>query len=298
MTMTVKPIAESINIMGTRSGNAMKERNPGPIQEMAREETEAGAAYLDLNIGPARKDGTELMPWVVETVQAAVDTPLCLDTTNADAVTAGFKVVANKGQAIMNSISAQPERMEKLIPVAAEAGCDVIALLWGPEGMPRDSNERAAMAVDLMMALNEAGIPNEKILFDPIGTPITLGADQIASGLEFMMMLPDIAPGAGSTVGLSNVSNGVADHLRKYLDRTYLIMLMKYGITTAIVNSYDSELMAICRGERQELVDLVHGMMDGNEPDPSTLEGTALEHYKTYKALSGQTVFSESWLEL
>jgi len=298
MALTVKAIAESINIMGTRSGTAMKERNPGPVQEMAREEAEAGAAYLDLNIGPARKDGTELMPWVVETVQAAVDSPLCLDTTNTDAMTAGFKVVSNTSQAIMNSISAQPERMEALIPVAAEAGCDVIALLWGPDGMPRDSNERAAMAVDLMMALNEAGIPNEKILFDPIGTPITLGADQIASGLEFMMMLQDIAPGAGSTVGLSNVSNGVADHLRKYLDRTYLIMLMKYGISTAIVNSYDAELMAICNGERQDLVDLVHGMMDGSEPDPSTLEGTALEHFKTYKALSGQTVFSESWLEL
>lgn len=298
MTMTVKAIAESINIMGKRSGGAMKERNPAPIQEMAKEETNAGAIYLDLNIGPARKDGTELMPWVVETVQGVVDIPLCLDTTNAEAMTAGFQVVKNKSQAIMNSISAQPERMEKLIPVAAEAGCDVIALLWGPEGMPRDSNERAAMAVDLMMALNEAGIPNEKILFDPIGTPITLGADQIASGLEFMMMLQDIAPGAGSTVGLSNVSNGVAEHLRKYLDRTYLIMLMKYGISTAIVNSYDAELMAICKGQRQELVDLVHGMMDGNEPDPATLQGTALEHYKTYKALSGQTVFSESWLEL
>ncbi len=298
MAMTVKAIAESINIMGTRSGSAMKDRIPGPVQEMAKEETAAGATYLDLNIGPARKDGTELMPWIVETVQDAVDTPLCLDTTNTDAMAAGFKVVKNTSQAIMNSISAQPERMEALIPVAAEAGCDVIALLWGPDGMPRDSAERAAMSVDLMMALNEAGIPNEKILFDPIGTPITLGADQIAAGLEFMMMLPDIAPGAGSTVGLSNVSNGVAEHLRKYLDRTYLIMLMKYGISTAIVNSYDEELMAICRGERQDLVDMVHGMMDGTDPDPSTLEGSAIEHYKTYKALSGQTVFSESWLEL
>lgn len=298
MAVTVKAIAESINIMGKRSGGAMKERNPGPVQEMAREEANAGASYLDLNIGPARKDGTELMPWVVETVQGVVELPLCLDTTNTDAMAAGFQVVANKSQAIMNSISAQPERMEKLIPVAAEAGCDVIALLWGPDGMPRDSNERAAMAVDLMMALNSAGIPNEKILFDPIGTPITLGADQIASGLEFMMMLQDIAPGAGSTVGLSNVSNGVAEHLRKYLDRTYLIMLMKYGISTAIVNSYDKDLMAICKGQCQDLVDLVHGMMDGNDPDPSTLQGVALEHYKTYKALSGQAVFSESWLEL
>ncbi len=296
--MKVAAIAESINIMGKRSGTAMKERNPGPVQEMAKEESAAGASYLDLNIGPARKDGIELMPWIVQTVGAASSVPLCLDTTNTDAMAAGFKVVKNREAAIMNSISAQPERMEKLIPVAAEAGCNVIALLWGPEGMPRDSNERCAMAVDLMMALAEAGIPNEKMLFDPIGTPITLGADQIASGLEFMSMLQEIAPGAGSTVGLSNVSNGVAEHLRKYLDRTYLIMLMKHGITTAIVNSYDSELMAICKGERQNLVDMVHGMMDGNDPDPAGLTGTALEHYKTYKVLSGQNVFSESWLTL
>jgi hypothetical protein len=75
-------------------------------------------------------------------------------------------------------------------------------------------------------------------------------------------------------------------------------MLMKYGITTAIVNSYDEELMAICKGERQEYVDMVHGMMDGNDPDPSGLEGIALEHYKTCKVLMGQSVFSESWLEL
>ncbi len=298
MAQKVMAIAESINIMGKRSGNAMKERIAGPIQEMAKEEAAAGSSYLDLNIGPARKDGIELMPWVVETVQSVADIPLCLDTTNMAAMTAGFKVVKNKEMAIMNSISAQPERMQNLIPVAAEAGCNVIALLWGPDGMPRDSNERAAMAVDLMMALSEAGIPNEKMLFDPIGTPITLGADQIASGLEFMMMLADIAPGAGSTVGLSNVSNGVAEHLRKYLDRTYLIMLMKYGITTAIVNAYDTELMSICKGERQNHVDMVHAMMDGDDPDPSTLEGVALQHYKTYKALSGQTIFSESWLDL
>jgi len=298
MGQTVKAIAESINIMGTRSGGAMKDRVQGPVQEMAKEETDAGASYLDLNIGPARKDGTELLPWVVGTVEAVSDLPLCLDTTNMDAMAAGFKAVKNKEQALMNSISAQPERMEQMIPVAAEMKCDVIALLWGADGMPRDSAERATMSVDLMMAMNEGGVPNEKILFDPIGTPITLGADQINAGLEFMMMLPDIAPGAGSTVGLSNVSNGVADHLRKHLDRTYLIMLMKYGISTAIVNSYDTELMAICKGERQEHVDMVHAMMDGDDPGASGLSGVALEHYKTYKALSGQTVFSESWLEL
>ncbi|MBA3013329.1 MAG: dihydropteroate synthase [Proteobacteria bacterium] len=294
----IKPIAESINIMGKRSGTAMKAREAGPVQEMAREEAQAGAAFLDLNIGPARKDGIELMPWIVETVQSIVDTPLCLDTTNTDAMAAGFKVVKNKTGALMNSISAQPERMEKLIPVAAEAGCNVVALLWGPDGMPRDSNERAAMAVDLMMALAEAGIPNEKMFFDPIATPITLGVDQINSGLEFMAMVQDIAPGASSTIGLSNVSNGVSEHLRKYLDRTYLIMLMKNGLQTAIVNSYDPELMAIATGQRQNLVDLIFGMIDGNDPDPTKLSPLELEHYKTYNVLSGKSVFSESWLTL
>lgn len=298
MSATIHGIAESINIMGTRSGTAMKARIAGPVQEMAKEESATGASFLDLNIGPARKDGVELMPWIVETVQAVTDTPLCLDTTNTDAMAAGFKVVKNKADALMNSISAQPERMEKLIPVAAEAGCNVVALLWGPDGMPRDSNERAAMAVDLMMALMEAGIPNEKMFFDPIATPITLGTDQINSAFEFLSMLEDIAPGSSSTIGLSNVSNGVAEHLRKYLDRTYLIMLMKNGLKTAIVNSYDSELMAIAKGERQDLVDLVYGMMDGNDPNPATLSGAALEHYKTVNVLSGKTVFSESWLEL
>jgi len=294
----IQPIAESINIMGTRSGTAMKAREVGPVQEMAKEESAAGASFLDLNIGPARKDGVELLPWVVETVQAVSDTPLCLDTTNTDAMAAGFKVVKNKTGALMNSISAQPERMEKLIPVAAEMGCNVVALLWGPDGMPRDSNERAAMAVDLMMALTEAGIPNEKMFFDPIATPITLGVDQINSGLEFMSMVQDIAPGASSTIGLSNVSNGVADHLRKYLDRTYLIMLMKNGLQTAIVNAYDSELMAIATGQRQNLVDLIFGMIDGNDPDPSKLSEAELQHYKTFNVLTGKSVFSESWLEL
>ena len=298
MAITVKAIAESINIMGTRSGTAMKARIPGPVQEMAKEEAAAGSTYLDLNIGPARKDGEELMPWVIETVEAVSDLPLVLDTTNVDAMAAGFKVVKNKTDAVLNSIMARPERMEALVPIAAEAGCSVVALLWGPDGMPRDSNERAALSVDLFMALTEAGVPNEKMLFDPIASPITLGADQTLAGIEFLSMLQDIAPGAGSTIGLSNVSNGVADNLRHYLDRTYLIMLMKHGLTTAIVNAYDDEIMAICKGERQDLVDMVHGMMDGNDPDPSTLEGTALEHFKTYKALSGQTVFSESWLEL
>ncbi len=296
--MYVHCIAESINIMGNRTGAAMRARDPGPIQLMANEEVADGADFLDLNIGPARKDGTDLMPWIVRVVEDTTDCPLSLDTTNADALIAGIKAAKHPERHIMNSISLQPERMEKLIPIAAEAGCYVVALLWGVDGMPRDSNERAAMTVDLVMRMNEAGIPNEKILVDPIGTPITLGSDQVMSGIEFMGMLQEIAPGAKSTVGLSNVSNGVSADKRPYLNRAYMAMLMKYGIWSAILDTYDHELVELAHGERPELVKLVHDIMDGNEPDPSTLSPKELEYYKTTRVLMGKTVFSESWLEL
>jgi len=209
-----------------------------------------------------------------------------------------MKAAKNPRIHVMNSISLQPERMKKLIPVAAEAGCNVVGLLWGVEGMPRDSNERAAMTVDLSMAMNEAGIPNEKILVDPITTPITLGSDQVISGLEFMGMLPEITPGVKSVVGLSNISNGVSTEKRPYLNRALLAMLMKHGLWSAIVDTYDHELIRLAHGQMPDLLKLVHDIMDENEPDPGTLSPKEMEYYKTTRVLMGKTIFSESWLEL
>jgi cobalamin-dependent methionine synthase I len=298
MGNTVVCIAESINIMSKRIGAAMKERNPEPIQNMAKEETELGADYLDLNIGPAKKDGPELASWIVKVVEEVVDTPISLDTTNPEAMIAGLKASKNPQKALMNSITIQPERLEKLGPFAAEVGCEVVALLWGPDGLPRDANERASLAVDLVMKLNEFGIPNEKIWVDPIITPITLGADQLNEALMFLSMLQDIAPGAKSIVGLSNVSNGVATHLRPYLNRALLMMLMKYDVYSAIVDVYDKELVEIAKGKHPDWVALVHRIMDGDEPDPKSLSPKELEVYKTVRVLMGKTIFSESWLQI
>jgi cobalamin-dependent methionine synthase I len=298
MGNTVVCVAESINIMSKRIGAAMKERNPEPIQKMAKEETDLGADYLDLNIGPAKKDGPELASWIVKVVEEVVDTPISLDTTNPEAMIAGLKASKNPQKALMNSITIQPERLEKLGPFAAEVGCEVVALLWGPDGLPRDANERASLAVDLVMKLNEFGIPNEKIWVDPIITPITLGADQLNEALMFLSMLQDIAPGAKSIVGLSNVSNGVATHLRPYLNRALLMMLMKYDVYSAIVDVYDKELVEIAKGKHPDWVALVHRIMDGDEPDPKTLSPKELEVYKTVRVLMGKTIFSESWLQI
>jgi len=287
-------IGENLNIMSQSLGPALRGRDPGPIQEMAREETEAGIDYIDLNIGPARRAGDELMAWVVNTVEEVTDKPLSLDTTNPVAMEAGLK--AYKGKALINSIS--PERMEEELPMVQKYDADMIGLLWGPDGMPRDANERAVLAVDIVYKANEMGIPTEKIWIDPIATPISVEINQVKSCVEFMSMLQEIAPGCKSTVGLSNISNGTPAHLRPYLNRTYLIMLMKYGLYSAIVDAFDEELVKIARGEMPEIVSLVNRMMDGEKPDLSSLSQKELEYAKTVRVLTGETLYSHSWLEI
>ncbi len=287
-------IGESINVMSKTIGPALKERNPKPIQELAKAEVETGVDYLDLNIGPARKAGDELMEWVVNTVQEITDLPLSLDTTNPMAMEAGLKV--HKGRALINSISLA--RMDEELPLAKKYNAYMIGLLWGREGMPRDANERCVLAVDLIYKANQMGIPNQDIWIDPIATPVSVEINQVKACLEFMSMLQDIAPGCKSIVGLSNISNGTPTHLRPYLNRTYLTMLLKYGLYSAIVDAFDAELIKIAKGEKPELVDLVHRVMDGERLELSSLTEEEVKYVKTVRVLTGESLYSHSWLEI
>ncbi len=289
-------VGENINIMSKTIGPALKERNKEPVIKLSREETDAGVDYLDLNIGPARKSGDDLMAWLVNTVQEVSNLPLSLDTTNPEAMEAGLKLAKKK--VLINSISLQPERLEKTLPLVREYNADMIGLLWGVEGMPRDANERCMLTVDLLLKTAELGIPNEDIWIDPIVTPISVEINQVRACLEFMSMLGDIAPGCKSIVGLSNVSNGTPHELRPYLNRTYMIMLMKYGLHSAIVDAFDEELIKIARGEMPEIVSLVHRVMDGQQPDPASLSRQETGYLKTVKVLMGQSLYSHSWLEI
>lgn len=289
-------IAESINIMSKTIGPAMKERNPGPIQEMALAEARAGADFLDVNIGPARKDGAELMPWLVETIHAVVDLPLSLDTTNLEAMEAGLKA-HTKGRPLVNSVSCQVDRMDAGIALVKKYNALMVGLLWGSDGMPRDVNERAAVAVDLIYRANEAGIPNEDIFIDPIATPIMGEINQLRACTEFLQMLGEIAPGCRSIVGLSNVSNGAPSELRPFLNRAYLLMLHKNGLYSAILDAYDTEIMSLCRDERPELFNLVGRIVDGETIDTGTLSPQQRAYARSVNVLTGKVLYSNSWLD-
>lgn len=289
-------VGENLNIMSKTLGPALKERQPQPVQQMARTEDSVDVDYLDLNIGPARKAGDEFMAWVVKTVQEVTKKPLSLDSTNPLAIEAGLRVCQNK--TLINSISLQPARLEQELPLVNKYNADMIGLLWGVEGMPRDANERCMLTVDLVYKANEQGISNEKIWIDPIATPVSGEINQLKASFEFMAMLPEVAPGCKSIVGLSNVSNGTPDNLRPVLNRTYLMMLMKYGLYAAIVDAFDSELIDIARGRKPNLMQLVHKMMDGEKPDMASLTPEELKYAKTVRVLNGESLYSHSWLEI
>jgi 5-methyltetrahydrofolate corrinoid/iron sulfur protein methyltransferase len=289
-------IGENLNVMSKSLGPALREKNAGPIEEMAKAETEAGIDLIDLNIGPARKGGDELMSWVVATVQGVTDKMLSMDTTNLDAMEAGLKIKKNK--ALMNSVSLQTSRIERGLELAVKYDADLIGLLWSNDGMPRDVNERAMHTVDFVYKANEAGIPNERIWIDPIASPVSVEINQVKACVEFMGMLGEIAPGCKSTVGLSNVSNGAPDALRCWLNRTYMIMLMRYGLYSAIVDAFDKDLIQIARRERPDIVELVHKMMDGESVDIASLPQEMANYARTVRVLTGESLYSASWLEV
>jgi 5-methyltetrahydrofolate corrinoid/iron sulfur protein methyltransferase len=191
-----------------------------------------------------------------------------------------------------------PARYEKMVPLAVEYDVDFVALLWGPDGIPRDENERAALAVELLYFANEAGIANERMWVDGLVTPVNIQQQQLMSLLNFQMMLEDIAPGVKSTCGLSNISNGPPEHLRGILNQTYMCMLWKYGMKSVIADPLDKQQTAIAKGERQDIVDLIYGMMDGTEPDIASLDKEMQDYAKTYKVIMGETLYSDSWLDI
>ncbi len=237
------------------------------------------------------------MTWIVQTVQEVVpDIPLALDTSNIAAMEAGLKV--HKGKALINSIMARPERMDGMMPLVRKYDAYMIGLLWGPEGMPRDEHERGMLTADILAKAAEYDIQNEDIWFDPIVAPLNIQQQQLVANLEFMKMLPDIAPGSLSTCGLSNASNGVPDHLRPIINRTYIVMLQRYGMYSAIVDFEDDELAALTSGQRPEAVEAIYKAMDG-EPLKLADYPQDIQHYiKTVRCIMGTSLFSDSWLEI
>ena len=301
-------IGENIHIIAPKVKRIINERDAAGLQEMAKAQSEGGAGILDLNIGPQRRRGPEVMEFVVGAVQEVVDTPLSFDTTNLAAIEVGLKMAKTKG--MVNSTSAEPERLEKVPPLAAEYNARIIALMMGKGGIPVTAEERVAIAIEtLVPRAMELGIPMEDLFLDPLVLTVA-GCQEYCphavEGVRYVKQGMDPAP--MTTCGLSNVSNDVPNEMRSLLNRVYLVMLMGAGIDSVIADPLDAELMETIRivEERDEstsagvlfvkLFDRTMGMEELEPPDADMNEPEQVDIWKTYQVLMNKIIYTDSYL--
>ncbi|HDY66527.1 MAG TPA: methyltetrahydrofolate--corrinoid methyltransferase [Candidatus Scalindua sp.] len=238
-------IGERINGMFRDVKNAIKDKNASVIQEIAKKQTEAGATYLDINVGTAAADQLDAMRWLVEVTQEAVKTPLALDSQKLEVIKAGLEVVKN--EVMINSAQGEPEALDEYMPLAKEHNAALICLTMNKAGVPQNVDTRIEIAATIVEKATEHGMDMEKIFIDPIILPVNVDQKQPAYMLEVFSQVKLLSdPPPHITVGLSNFSQGTKE--KSLLNRTMLIMAIAAGLDTALMDVLDKDLMdtAIC----------------------------------------------------
>jgi 5-methyltetrahydrofolate corrinoid/iron sulfur protein methyltransferase len=241
-------IGENIHILSDKVKEALKNRDREFFMESAVRQVEAGAQAVDLNLGPRKKDWEEVFPWITEAVEAVVDVPLCFDSTNLNGIEAGLKKIT-KAQPIINSTSAEPERLEKVPLVAKKYNAKLVALTMGQSGIPVSADERVNIAVEkLIPRMVEIDYSMDNLIIDPLVLTVSGCQEYCPECVEAVRTLPyawDPAPHV--SVGLSNVSNAVPHKNRPLINRVYCAMLMGAGLKMMIADPLDTKQMDVIR---------------------------------------------------
>jgi 5-methyltetrahydrofolate corrinoid/iron sulfur protein methyltransferase len=236
-------IGERINTGFKDIKAAVEAKDPKPLQEWAKKQTEAGADYLDVNLGAVSADPAD-MCWMVETVQGAVETPISIDT-NKPAILAEAIKVCNKPP-LVNSSTAAPEKMDAFLPIVVEHNASIIGLSMDESGAPKSADARVEKAGMFMATAMEHGITPERIFLDPIAMPMKFMQEQmkeILSAIQQFQLFSDPAPHI--VCGLSNVANGTKH--KELINRTFLAMCMAQGLDAAICDVMDRDLVAAAK---------------------------------------------------
>ncbi|ODS38564.1 MAG: dihydropteroate synthase DHPS [Candidatus Altiarchaeales archaeon WOR_SM1_79] len=237
-------ISERINGLFRSVGKAIDERDADFIKQMALDQVKAGSNILDVNTGPGRDNESEDLSWMVKAIQEVTDVQLSIDTPNPKAMEAGLKAVNNK--AMMNSTTAEQKKMETLFPLTKEYDAEIVCLTLDEKGIPNDAMKRNELAMLMITTAMGYDVPVENIYIDPLIIPVGAAQNQgpaVIEAINLFKMLSDPPP--KTVVGLSNISNGTKQ--RSLINRTYLAMLMGAGLTAAIMDPSDKDLMKIAK---------------------------------------------------
>jgi 5-methyltetrahydrofolate corrinoid/iron sulfur protein methyltransferase len=303
-------IGENIHIISPKVKEALAERNGAFFVELARKQKEAGADAIDLNIGPRKKDGPEVVEWLVDCMQEAVPgMTLSFDTTNLAAIETGLKLWGSN--TIINSTSAEAERLETVPPVAAEHGSKLIALCMEKSGIPVSADARVGIAMEyLIPRAEELGIPMENLLVDPLVLTVSGCQEYVPEAIEAVRMIKMVAdPAPMTVVGLSNVGNQVPYEMRPLLNRVYMVMLMAAGLDAAIIDPLDPKLDDAIKTVQArddstpvkalylKLYDTVAAMGELQPEDVDMDDPEQAEIWKTVQVLLNKVIYTDAYLQ-
>jgi cobalamin-dependent methionine synthase I len=303
-------IGENIHIISPAVKEALKNRDAEYFKTAAIKQVEAGAQCVDLNLGPRKKDWEEVFPWMVKTVESVVDVPLCIDTTNVNGMEAALKT-ATKAQPILNSTSAEPERLEQVPALAKKYGAQLIALTMEKSGIPVSSDARVTIALEqLIPRCLELDFPIGDLIIDPLVLTVS-GCQEYCPELIEAVRTIQFAwdPPPMISIGLSNVSNAVPHQNRPLINSVYCAMVMGAGLKMMIANPLEEELMEVIRiiENRDESTAIsrlylhIHDQVEAMaEPELSAVDMSDPEQaaiWKTVQILLNKVIYADSYLE-
>lgn len=236
-------IGENIHIISKTVQNALIERNEEFVVDLIKRQNHMD--YIDLNVGPAKRELEGILPWLCNLVEENSDLKISFDTTNFDEMKRGLSTTKSPQNSLINSTSADEVRLEKLSGLAAEFNSSLIALTMNKEqGIPKSADDRLNLALEIFEKCSEKGIPNEKIFFDPLILPVGVAQDQAQEAINTIQMIKQsFDPEVMTTVGLSNISNGSPKEMRPLINRIFAVLAHGAGLDSAIVDAFDTELI-------------------------------------------------------
>ena len=303
-------LGENIHIISDKVKEALAAKDARFFQELAVKQVEAGASALDLNLGPRKKDGEEVFPWIVETVEAVVDIPLSFDSTNLLGIEAGLKKIS-KAQPIINSTSAEPERLEKVPLVAKKYDTRLIALTMGASGIPVAADERVNIALEkLIPRMMEIDFPMQNLIIDPLVLTVSGCQEYCPQLIEAVRTLQYAwDPPPTISIGLSNVSNAVPHENRPLINRVYCAMLMGVGLNMMIADPLDKELKETIHSIETrddstpvgrlylKIADRIAAMEEPAIDDVDLSDPEQLAIWKTIQILLNKVIYADSYLQ-
>jgi 5-methyltetrahydrofolate corrinoid/iron sulfur protein methyltransferase len=302
-------IAENIQILSNRVKQAIAEQDGAYFRELIAQLEEAGASAIDLNIGPNKRRGHEVLPWLVQEAEKVTDLPLCFDTTNLAAIEAACETVT-KTQPIINSTDCKAERLEAVPPMAAKYNTRLIGLTMAEGLIPVSADERVTLALErLIPRIMEVGIPITDLIIDPLVLTVSGCQEYCPECVEAVRALKfSWDPPPMTNGGLSNVSNAVPHEMRPLLNRVYMVMLMGVGIDMVIADPLDRDLIEFIRViEEQDdstplnrllltLRDRVEAMEELQPEDVDMSDPEQAAVWKTVRVLLNRVIYTDAYL--